>query len=190
MYFSLFSANGTPSSKSLVQTFEKSLKKSSLSLAYFSTHDLKALSETRATSVGSIIKDLVVLSSNCCMSIFALPLMLDTTHLLRTVPLLVLPLLVQQELVVVVGDNCWRERPWSRESTSVCVAAAQGVSTAQGDDLLVVEAHSAEDIAQMLVALRSVWETSIRCAECNIPILSAWSVWHDWALHFLDCADS
>lgn len=62
--FSVDSANGTPSSKSLVITAAKSLKKRSLSLAYFSTHGLKDLSLMRAISVGSIMRDLEVLSWN------------------------------------------------------------------------------------------------------------------------------
>ena len=63
LLFSDPSANGTPSSKSLVTTAAKSLKKSSSSLAYLSTYDLKDLSDTRAMSVGNIIKDFDVLSS-------------------------------------------------------------------------------------------------------------------------------
>ena len=65
LLFSDPSANGTPSSKSLVMTAAKSLKNSSSSLAYFSTCDLKALSDTRAMSVGSIMRDLDVLSWYC-----------------------------------------------------------------------------------------------------------------------------
>lgn len=58
LLFSDPSANGTPSSKSLVITAAKSLKKSSSSLAYLSTCALKDLSDTRAMSVGSIMRDL------------------------------------------------------------------------------------------------------------------------------------
>ena len=60
---SVVSAKGTPSSKSLTRTLEKSLKNSASSCAYLSTHCLKDLSETRAMSVGNIIRVLVVLSS-------------------------------------------------------------------------------------------------------------------------------
>jgi hypothetical protein len=62
---SVVSANGTPNSKSLVMTAEKSLKNNSSSFAYFSTYCLKLLSEARAISVGSIMSDFDVLSSYC-----------------------------------------------------------------------------------------------------------------------------
>lgn len=60
---SVVSAKGTPSSKSLVMTFAKSFMKRDSSFAYFSTYERKDLSETRAMSVGSIMRDLEVLSS-------------------------------------------------------------------------------------------------------------------------------
>jgi hypothetical protein len=66
------------------------------------------------------------------------------------------------------------------------VATTQGVSTAQCNDLLVIEAHSVENISQVLVSLASIWEASIRCAGSNILVQSAGSVWDGRALHFLD----
>jgi hypothetical protein len=64
------------------------------------------------------------------------------------------------------------------------------MSSAEGDNLLVVEAHTAEDIAQMLVALGGIWQTSIGCAARDILICSSRSVWDDGALHFLDGDDA
>jgi hypothetical protein len=181
------SAKGTPNSKSLTMTAAKSLKKRSSSFAYFSIHCLKALSETRAISVGSIIKVLVVLSSYCWfVSCCFRKLKFGGTYLLGTIPLLPVPLLVQEKLVVLVCHNCWGECPWTRETTSVGVAATQGVSTAQSNDLLVIEAHSVKNVSQVLVSLATIWEASIWCAGSNVLVQSAGSVWDGRALHFLN----
>ena len=64
------------------------------------------------------------------------------------------------------------------------------MGTAQSDDLLIVEAHTAKNITQVLVSLGGIWETSIRCACCDILIFSAWPVWNNWTLHLLDSDDS
>lgn len=185
------SAKGTPSSKSLRITAAKSLKKSSSSLAYLSTHCRKLLSVTRAMSVGSIIRVLVVLSSYYWGVSHRLPVRGGKdTYLLGTVPLLPVPLLVHEELEELVGQDSGRECPWALEATSVTVASSEGVSTAQGNDLLVVEAHTVEDVAQVLVSLGCIWETSIRCASRHILVSSTRSVWDDGAVHLLDGADT
>jgi hypothetical protein len=64
------------------------------------------------------------------------------------------------------------------------------MGTAQSDDLLVIESHASEDITQVLVPLRGIRETSIRCAGSDILILSSGSVWDDWSLHFLNRCDT
>jgi hypothetical protein len=188
---SVVSANGTPSSKSLVTTAEKSLKKSASSFAYLSTYCLKALSDTKAMSVGSIMSDFEVLSSYCrgCQS---LPLIVEVyyTYLLGTIPLLPVPLLVQKEFVVFVRDNSWAECPWSVESASSGVTSAKGVCTTQCDNLLVVETHAVENVSQVLVSLRSVGQTSVRCASSNVLVHTAWPIWDGRALHLLDCNDA
>jgi hypothetical protein len=109
------------------------------------------------------------------------------TYLLRTIPLLPVPLLVQEKLVVLVCHNRWGECPRARETTSVGMTTTQGVSTAQSNDLLVIEAHSVENVSQVLVSLATIWETSIRCAGSNVLVQSARSVWDGRTLHFLDC---
>lgn len=67
-------------------------------------------------------------------------------ELLRAVPLLPHPLLVQEQLVVLVRDARRRERPRALEPGTVPVAAPESVRAAQRDDLLVVEAHAVEDL--------------------------------------------
>ena len=70
------------------------------------------------------------------------------------------------------------------------MAAAKGVGAGQSDNLLVVEAHAVEDVAQMVVALAGVGETAIRRAEGDVTILATGAVGDDGALHFLDGADT
>jgi hypothetical protein len=66
------------------------------------------------------------------------------------------------------------------------VAASESVGTAQGHNFLVVEAHAVEDVAQVLVALGSVGETSVRRAVGLLLINAARSEGHSRALHLLD----
>src|ERR1700722_6450780 len=49
--------------------------------------------------------------------------------LLGAAPLLPCPLLLNQELVVVVGEGGWREGPWAVIATSVSVATSESVGT-------------------------------------------------------------
>lgn len=111
-------------------------------------------------------------------------------YLLGTTPFLPVPLLVQEELVVLVGYDGGGECPWTFESTTIGVASAKSVSTTESYDFLVVETHTPEDITQMLVSLGCVWQTSIGCAAGNILIGSSRSVWDNWALHFLNSDDA
>ena len=112
------------------------------------------------------------------------------TCLLRSIPLSPVPLFVQQELVVFVGDDGGGESPRTFEARAIGVAPSESVGTAQSDNLLVIEAHAAEDIAQVLVALGSIWQTSIGCARSHLLVESASPEWDGRTLHFLDGDDS
>jgi hypothetical protein len=50
------------------------------------------------------------------------------------------------------------------------MAASKSMRNAQSNDFLVFEAHSAEDVSQVLVTLASIWKSSIGCAGCNVFI--------------------
>lgn len=111
-------------------------------------------------------------------------------ELLGAVPLLVLPLLLQQELVEVVGQHGGREGPRTLIARSVGVASANGVATAEGDNLAVVEAHAVEDVTQVLGALAGVGETAIGSASSSLTVTAARSVRDNGAVHLLDGADT
>lgn len=59
--------------------------------------------------------------------------------LLRPAPLSPDPLLAEEKLVVVIGDRRGGEGPRALETRAIRVAAAEGMSTGEGDDFLVVE---------------------------------------------------
>lgn len=111
-------------------------------------------------------------------------------YLLRTIPLLPLPLLVQQKSVVIIRHHGWGESPRSGEPTTIGMAASESMSTAESNDLLIIEAHSAEDISQVLVTLGRIGKTSIGCASSDVLIQATWTVWDGRALHFLNSADT
>lgn len=111
-------------------------------------------------------------------------------QLLWSIPLLPLPALLQQKSVVIVGQDCWGESPWTLESRAISVAASQGMGAGQSNDLLVVEAHAAEDVAEVLGALGGIWETSVWSAGGDVLVGAAWTVWDCWAGHLLDGADA
>lgn len=115
---------------------------------------------------------------------------LRRAYLLGTVPLPPVPLLVQEQLVVLVGHDGRREGPRTIEAAAVGVAASEGVGAAQCDDLLVVEAHAIEDVAQVPVALAGVGEASVGCAGGHVLVSAAWSEWDGRALHLLDSHDT
>jgi hypothetical protein len=77
-------------------------------------------------------------------------------------PLLPDPGLVEQELVVVVRERRGRERPRAVEAGAVRVAAPERVRARERDDLLVVEAHAPEDLAQVVAAERRVGQAPVR----------------------------
>lgn len=70
------------------------------------------------------------------------------------------------------------------------MAAAEGVSTAESDDFLVVEAHASEDLPQVILLLAGIWQTSIRCACNGFGVSASRSVWDGWALHLLNTSDT
>ncbi len=70
------------------------------------------------------------------------------------------------------------------------MASAKCMSTAQCDDLLVIEAHPIENVSQMFAALRCIRKASVGCAGCNVLVLSAGSVWDSGALHLLDSTNA
>lgn len=62
--------------------------------------------------------------------------------LLRPVPLSPDPLLAEEQLEVVIGDRRGGEGPRPLETRAILVAAAEGMSTGEGDDFLVIESVS------------------------------------------------
>ena len=60
-----------------------------------------------------------------------------------------LPLGILEELEVQIVERRRRRGPWSHKARGICVATAKGMSSAEGDDLLVIETHAVEDIPQM-----------------------------------------
>lgn len=70
------------------------------------------------------------------------------------------------------------------------MAASKSVGTAQSNNLLVVEAHASEDVAQVLATLGGIGETTVRSASSHILIGAARSVGDGWALHLLDSHDT
>jgi hypothetical protein len=104
--------------------------------------------------------------------------------------LAVVPLLIKEQSVVVIGHDGWAESPWTLETASVGVATTESVSTAQSNNLLIVEAHAAKDVSEMLLFLGSIWETAIWCAHGDITVDTAWAPWDDGPLHLLNSSDT
>ena len=73
------------------------------------------------------------------------------------------------------------------ESGAVAVASTESMSTAEGDNFLIVEAHSVKDVADVPGSLGSVGKTTIGGAAGNIFVDTAWSPWDDRTAHFLNC---
>ena len=112
------------------------------------------------------------------------------TYLLGAVPLLPLPLLVQQEGVVVVGEDGGGEGPGTLETAAIAMAAAEGVCSSERDDLLVVEAHAVEDASEVVLGLGSVRKTAVGSTGRNVLIGPAWAVGDLGAHHLLDGCDA
>ena len=107
-------------------------------------------------------------------------------ELLRTVPLLLIPALLEQQPVELIGEDGRAEIPRPVESRPVSVRAAQRMGAHQSHNLLVVEAHAVEDVADVLVVLGAVGETAVRCAGGHILVLTTGAPGDGWAAEFLD----
>lgn len=104
--------------------------------------------------------------------------------------LLVAPLLLQHQLVVVVGQNGRAESPWAVEATAVGVAAPQRMGTRQGHNLTIVEAHTPKNGAKMRLLLGSIREAAVRRAHAHVAIGSTRTPGNDRALHFLQSSNA
>lgn len=102
-------------------------------------------------------------------------LALNILKLLGAIPLLIRPLLAQQEAEVVVRHHDRGEGPGAVEAGAVGVAAAEGVGAAEGDDLAVVEAHAAEDGAQVGLLFGAVGEAAVGGAHADVAVGAAGS---------------
>ena len=70
------------------------------------------------------------------------------------------------------------------------MAAAESVSTAEGNDLLIVEAHSVEDVTDVLGALGSIGKTAVGSAGREVTVSTAGPVRNLRSQHLLDGADT
>lgn len=70
------------------------------------------------------------------------------------------------------------------------MAAAESVSTGKSNNLLVVEAHAVEDVAEMVLGLGGVGKTAIGSAGSDVTVLATGAVGDLGALHLLDGADT
>jgi hypothetical protein len=59
--------------------------------------------------------------------------------LLRPVPFSPDPLLIVEQLVVVIGERGRREGPWSFETRAIWMTSTESVGTGEGDNFLVIE---------------------------------------------------
>ena len=112
------------------------------------------------------------------------------TNLVGAVPLLPLPLLVEEEVVEVVGQDSGGEGPGTLVAAAARVAPAESVGTGKGDDLLVVEAHAAEDSAEVLLLLGGVGEAAVGRAGGHVAVMAAGAEGDRGALHLLDGGDT
>jgi hypothetical protein len=101
-----------------------------------------------------------------------------------------LPLLFNQETVEVVGQNGRGEGPGTSEASPVSVAAAKGVGTRESNDLLIIEAHTAEDLSEVGSTLSGVGKTAIRSTGDRITVRATRPVRNNRALHFLNGTDA
>jgi hypothetical protein len=59
--------------------------------------------------------------------------------LLRAIPLSPYPLLIKEQLEVVIGHRSGREGPWTFETGAIRVAATKGVGAGESNNFLVIE---------------------------------------------------
>lgn len=107
-----------------------------------------------------------------------------------TYPFPVRPLLLEQELVVVVGESGGGKGPGTLEAGPVGVAAAESVSAGQGNNLAVVKAHAVEDGPQVAGTLGGVGKTAVGGAERHVAVGAARAPGNDGTLHLLEGADT
>ena len=70
------------------------------------------------------------------------------------------------------------------------MASAHGVCSTKGNNLLVIEAHSVEDLSQMVLSLGGIWESSIRRDVVFETIDSACSPWDGGSARLLNSDDT
>lgn len=59
--------------------------------------------------------------------------------LFRPIPLFPDPLLIEEQLIVVIGHRGWGEGPWPFIAAAIRMASTKSVSTSEGDDFLVIK---------------------------------------------------
>lgn len=104
----------------------------------------------------------------------------------RAVPLALVPLLLNEQTEELVAEDGRAEIPRSFETGAVGVGTAQSVSSDQSDHLAVIEAHAAEDITDVTVALGGVGKTAIGGTGGNVPVLTAGAPGDDGATELLN----
>ena len=70
------------------------------------------------------------------------------------------------------------------------MAAAEGVGAGQSDNLLVIEAHAVEDVAEVVVGLGGVGEAAVGGAAGDVLVLATRAVGDRGTEHLLDGADA
>lgn len=110
-------------------------------------------------------------------------------ELLWSVPLPVIPSLLQKQAVVLVRELSWRERPRTLEAGAIGMASAQSMCAGECDDLLIVETHAVEDTAKVIVALTTIRKTSVGSTVAHIAIFTTRTPGDGRAIHLLNGAD-
>ncbi len=70
------------------------------------------------------------------------------------------------------------------------MAATERVRSGQGDDFAVIEAHAAEDGAEVGLVFGTVGQAAVGCAHGYVAVCAARAPGDGGALHFLDGADA
>lgn len=70
------------------------------------------------------------------------------------------------------------------------MATAKGVGTRESDNLLVVETHAVEDVAEVVGALGGIGETAVGSASGEVTVRTAGTVGDIRTLHLLDGTDT
>ena len=111
---------------------------------------------------------------------------LEILVLLRPIPLLPAPLLVQEQAEIVIGDHGRREGPGPVEPGAVGMAPPQRVRAAQRHNLAVVEAHAPKDRAEVVLSLGAVGQAAVGGAEADVAVRPPRPPGDGGALHLLD----